>query len=121
MDLDDKKLDYFFDRTRGAGWGAGQPNNAYLSLSRPLRMVPGLFTTEKRDNIWKSRQDILVHQSCDRAANPILRNYEILEPNKLDGFATRIRPNIEGYEKKLQDSPKWNRVDPVGCFNDTSL
>ena len=114
MDLDVNKLNYFFNRPRAAGWGESQPNNAYLSLSRPLRI--SLFSTAKRDSIWDTRKDVLVHKSCEKAADPIRRGYEIPVPKQLPEFDTRKRADFGGLEQQLRNSRKWEKsnLDPVG-------
>ena len=118
VDLDNNKLQYFINRTRGAGWGQGQPNNAYLSLPRYLRIAT--FTTLKRDGIWNTRKDVLIHQSCEKAVDPPRRDYEILRPKQLPQFNTRTRARLDpgGLEEQLRDNKKWEKsnLDPVGCL-----
>ncbi|KAJ7693101.1 hypothetical protein B0H17DRAFT_1179164 [Mycena rosella] len=103
VDLDTKILDYYIDRSRRAGWGESQPNNAFLSLPRSVRLP--LFVTQKRDRLWTDRQDVLAHPSCGKAVDPI-RDYEILRPKRdLKGFSTPDPATLKGFEEKLHK--KW--------------
>jgi hypothetical protein len=111
VDLDEKKLEYYFNRPRGAGWGKSQPNNAFLSLPRSVRMP--LFVTQKREGIWKTREDVKAHLSCNEAVDPI-RRYEILRPARdLPDFQNRKSAKFEKLEERLRNS--WQKADPV-CF-----
>jgi hypothetical protein len=79
----------------------------------------GIFSTETRHQIWKERDDIKVHPSCNeamdpKAVEPKTRGYEILWPKRdLSDFATRERTKLKGLEMKLRDSKKWQTVDQV--------
>ncbi|KAJ7859319.1 hypothetical protein B0H14DRAFT_3135200 [Mycena olivaceomarginata] len=110
VDLDKDILKHYIHRSRGVvGWGKSQPNNAFLSLPRLIRMP--LFVTQKRETDWK-RTDVRVHPSCDKAVPPT-RGYEILLPTQIPGLDSRKRADLKpnGFEEELRDSDKWNTVD----------
>ena len=117
MDLDPDAIDYYIKRKRAAGWGESQPNNAFLSLPRPLRISP--FGTMKRDTIWNKHSDVEVHLSCFKAPDP-RRGYEMLRlnSNDLPDLPNRKRAVLDtgAFEDKLRNSRAWKSLDPVGCL-----
>lgn len=109
--LDAKNLEYFYNRKdRGAPWGASQPCNAFLDLSAFTRTLL-FFTSEPRDTLWKQRTDVAVHSSVEARANPVNRNYKIIQPtpNELK-VRNPVYLKLNDLEEELKKKWKFDKV-----------